>query len=122
MGWDASAAASYARWHASSVSHGRCAEFTRIAIHEGGVDIGHTHFAKDYGRLLEGAGFRPIGAGENPRSGDIVIIQPYPGGNPSGHMAIFDGTTWYSDFMQRDMWAGPGYRRSHPTYVIYRKN
>jgi len=119
---DTYTAVSYARRHASSVSHGRCAEFTRKAINEGGIDIGHTHFARDYGRLLEKSGFRPIGAGEDPRAGDVVIIQPYPGGNPSGHMAIFDGTSWYSDFIQRDIWAGPGYRKVHPAYVIYRKN
>lgn len=52
----------------------------------------------------------------------MVVIQPYDGGNPVGHMAIYDGTTWYSDFRQRDMWGGPGYRSAQPTYKIYRKN
>lgn len=122
MGWNKSAAVSHARSHASTVSQSRCAEFTRQAINAGGVDIGRTFHAKDYGQLLVRSGFRPIGAGENPREGDVVVIQPYRGGNPSGHMAIFDGSTWYSDFRQRDMWAGPGYRRATPAYVIYRKN
>ncbi len=48
----------------------------------------------------------------------------HAGGNPGGHRAIFDGSEWYSDFRQRDMWAGPGYRGSktdlyylqHPLY------
>lgn len=43
----------------------------------------------------------------------------HAGGNPGGHRAIFDGSEWYSDFRQRDMWAGPGYRAAKPTYIIY---
>lgn len=31
------------------------------------------------------------------QAGDVIIIQPYEGGNPSGHMALFDGQEWYSD-------------------------
>ncbi|HKM98382.1 MAG TPA: hypothetical protein VJY99_17065 [Buttiauxella sp.] len=122
MSWNKRVAVAYARVHAGGASQGKCAAFTRMAIYAGGVNIGHTYHAKDYGQLLAGSGFRPIGSGQSPVEGDVVVIQPYPGGNPSGHMAIFDGTTWYSDFRQRDMWAGPGYRSSHPSYVIYRKN
>ncbi|SUH36036.1 putative periplasmic protein [Salmonella enterica subsp. enterica] len=29
-------------------------------------------------------------------------------------MAIYDGAEWYSDFKQRDMWAGPGYGQPGP--------
>ncbi|WET40358.1 hypothetical protein [Citrobacter enshiensis] len=122
MEWNRNAAVDHAKGHANARSLGRCAEYTREAISAGGVEIGHTNSAKDYGILLENAGFRAIGIGENLLTGDVVIIQPYPGGNRNGHMAIFDGTTWYSDFRQRDMWAGPGYRSAHPSYVIYRKN
>lgn len=122
MEWNINTAVDHAKRYANARSLGRCAEYTREAISAGGVQIGHTNSAKDYGILLENAGFKAIGIGENLLAGDVVIIQPYPGGNPNGHMAIFDGTTWYSDFRQRDMWAGPGYRSAHPSYVIYRKN
>lgn len=122
MEWNINTAVDHAKRYANARSLGRCAEYTREAISAGGVEIGHTNSAKDYGILLENAGFKAIGIGENLLAGDVVIIQPYPGGNPNGHMAIFDGTTWYSDFRQRDMWAGPGYRSAHPSYVIYRKN
>lgn len=101
---------------------GWCAEFTRKAIQAGGITLGHTYHAKDYGPMLRNAGFTAIGTYEMPREGDVIIIQPYAGGNPSGHMAIYDGTEWYSDFKQRDMWAGPGYRAARPSYTIYRKN
>ncbi|EEF3390352.1 hypothetical protein Q8D36_003040 [Salmonella enterica] len=88
----------------------------------GGITLGHTYHAKDYGPMLRSAGFTTIGTYEMPREGDVIIIQPYAGGNPSGHMAIYDGADWYSDFKQRDMWAGPGYRAARPSYTIYRKN
>lgn len=57
MGWDKHAAATYARQHAGSSSHSRCAEFTRIAINAGGGGISNTRHAKDYGSVLEAAGF-----------------------------------------------------------------
>ncbi|MDN4235656.1 NlpC/P60 family protein, partial [Citrobacter freundii] len=110
MSWNKTTAVNHAKSHAGSHSQGRCAEFTRKAIQSGGISLGNTYHAKDYGPLLKNAGFSPIGTFEQPRAGDVVVIQPYEGGNPSGHMAIFDGQAWYSDFRQRDMWAGPGYR------------
>ncbi|MGU0041766.1 hypothetical protein [Citrobacter freundii complex sp. 2025EL-00176] len=121
MSWDKTAAANYAKSHAGGHSQKRCAEFTRKAIQAGGITLGHTYHAKDYGSMLKSAGFSAIGQFEQPRVGDVVVIQPYEGGNPSGHMAIFDGQEWYSDFRQRDMWAGPGYRAAKPPYTIYRK-
>lgn len=121
MSWDKTAAVNYAKSHAGTHSQSRCAEFTRKAIQAGGVLLGNTYHAKDYGWLLKNAGFSAIGALETPRAGDVIVIQPYVGGNPSGHMAIYDGSEWYSDFRQHDMWAGPGYRAAKPAYTIYRK-
>lgn len=122
MEWNKSSASTYARSHAHARSTHRCAEYTRKAIRAGGIDTGITLHAKDYGKLLVKAGFRAIGHHESPQDGDVVIIQPYRGGNPGGHMAIFDGQDWYSDFRQRDMWAGSGYRITKPPYTIYRRD
>ncbi|EJP2127825.1 hypothetical protein NUZ96_002988 [Salmonella enterica] len=110
MSWDKRVAVNYAKTHAGSHSQGRCAEFTRKAIQAGGITLGHTYHAKDYGPMLRSAGFTAIGTYEMPREGDVIIIQPYA------------GAEWYSDFKQRDMWAGPGYRAARPSYTIYRKN
>lgn len=88
MSWDKRMAVNYAKTHAGSHSQGRCAEFTRKAIQAGGITLGHTYHAKDYGPMLRSAGFTAIGTYEMPREGDVIIIQPYAGGNPSGHMAI----------------------------------
>lgn len=122
MAWNKHAAALHARQNAGTSSQKRCGEYTRKAIRAGGVDIGNAPTAKDYGSNLERAGFRVLGQGETLQEGDVVVIQPYAGGNPAGHMAIYDGTAWYSDFRQRDMWGGPGYRSSRPAYKIYRKS
>ncbi|WES66968.1 CHAP domain-containing protein [Superficieibacter sp. HKU1] len=121
MVWDKRAAGNYAKANAHANSIRKCAEYTRKAIAAGGINIGNTFHAKDYGPFLETAGFRPVGTYESPKAGDVVVIQPYEGGNPSGHMAIYDGQNWYSDFKQRDMWGGPGYRTAQPAYKIYRK-
>lgn len=122
MAWNKHTAAVHARQNAGSSSQKRCGEFTRKAILAGGVDIGNAPNAKDYGNNLERSGFRILGQGETLLEGDVVVIQPYVGGNPAGYMAIYDGNNWYSDFRQRDMWGGPGYRSARPSYKIYRKN
>lgn len=78
--------------------------------------------AKDYGISLERAGFSEVLQGSTIQAGDVAVIQPYPGGNPSGHMAMYDGIIWISDFRQRSMYPGPGYRRTQPSFKIYRMN
>ncbi len=55
-----------------------------------------------------------------PETGDVVIMQPFVGGRPEGHMAMYDGSVWISDFKQRGIWPGTGYRLYKPNYVIYR--
>ena len=59
----------------------------------------------------------PAAAGSQ---GDVVVIQNYPGGDVNGHIALYDGTRWVSDFKQRDIWAGPGYRANQPPLQVYR--
>lgn len=122
MSWNRDTAVSHIRTHASGGSQGFCAQYTREAIQAGGVEIKHTRSAKDYGGPLEQAGFREVPPGSTLIQGDVAVIQPYSGGNPNGHMAMYDGTTWYSDFRQHTMYPGSGYRAAHPAYKIYRKN
>lgn len=122
MSWNKHVAATYARQHAMSSSHKMCATYVRMALEAGGVRISGINFAKDYGPALERNGFIALGPGQAVREGDIVVIQPYEGGNAAGHIAIYDGSTWYSDFRQIDMWAGPGYRTYTPSHKIYRRD
>lgn len=88
-------------------------------------------FAKDYGMPLEAAGLGHIAdngssgsyppVGYIPRKGDVVVMQPTSDPqHPEGHIAMYDGKQWVSDFKQQDFWPGPGYRKERPGYVIYR--
>jgi hypothetical protein len=122
MTWDPGAAVQYAKAHKFGSTHHECATHVRKAILAGGIRLRIIHDAKDYGDGLTDEGFYPVAAGSTPRKGDVAVIQPYSGGNPSGHMTIFDGRKWYSDFEQIDIWGGPGYRTNKPAYVIYRKD
>jgi hypothetical protein len=122
MSWNKDAAVRHLNVSAGAHSHRDCAKYTRQAIEAGGIKIGSTYFAKDYGPLLERAGFSKVLPAEIVRAGDVIVIQSYPG-NDAGHMAMFNGTIWVSDFRQHaDVYPGPGYRKYMPAYQIYRKN
>ncbi len=94
-----------------------CAEYTRQAIEAGGILLERTRYAKDYGASLERAGFRRLPASERPRAGDVVIFSAF-GRHRDGHMAMFDGTQWISDFLQPHFWPSRDYEGA--PYTIYR--
>jgi type VI secretion system secreted protein VgrG len=103
-------------------STGKCARHVRLALEAGGFDMsGSPLSAKDYGAYLTNQSFaEAVEKGYEPKQGDVVVIQPYKGGSTHGHIALFDGANWVSDFQQRDMWGGPGYRNNKPGFKIYR--
>jgi len=119
---DSDKAAQYLKANSGTTSTGRCATSVRQALEAGGMDTtGHPRDAKDYGPFLTSRGFLELPA-ENykPQKGDIVVLQPYAGGSPQGHVAMFNGSEWVSDFVQKDFWGGPGYRQKQPDYKFYR--
>jgi|SRR5204863_6560725 len=80
-----------------------CAKFVREAIEAGGVKLNKHHSAKNYKASLITAGFLSLGsAAGRYLPGDIIIIESSPG-HPHGHIALYDGTKWISDFPQRNM-------------------
>ena len=108
---------------AGANSGGHCAQAIGLALEAGGLDISSRPLnAKAYGPFLISRGFAKIveDAQYSPLKGDIVVIQNYENGNPAGHIAMFDGSIWVSDFTQTDMWGGPGYRKNKPSHEIYR--
>ena len=98
--------------------------YVKTALRAGGLDVGvGVRSAKDMGPALEKAGFEPVAKeGYNPQKGDVAVIQPYPGGSEHGHITMHDGGQWISDYKQRDIWGGDGYRTHKPAYQIYRRN
>ncbi|SDJ71479.1 type VI secretion system secreted protein VgrG [Dyella jiangningensis] len=107
---------------ANDQSTRRCAQYVRQALNAGGLKLSsYPAQAKAYGPTLLSNGFGTVEKnGYVPQKGDIAVIQDYPGGSPEGHITMYDGTQWVSDFKQRDMWSGPGYRSHQPSYEIYR--
>ena len=119
--WDLTKAVAYLNEHAEEHSLGRCAEYVRKAVEAGGVNLVHHPSAKDYGRSLERAMFQALpGRADDCIEGDVAVIQPIPG-HPHGHMAMYNGTLWISDFRQpRGYYPGPSYRALKPPVRIYR--
>jgi hypothetical protein len=114
--------------HLDANAHGKsqkkCAQYVRQAIEAGGVRLDvntRPGEAKNYGPYLGRHGFKAVDTQNYvPQKGDVAVIQNYPGGSAAGHIAMYNGTQWVSDFRQTDMWSGPGYRKHQPSYEIYR--
>ena len=119
MSWNITSAVQHLDSHAGSESLGRCAEFTSRAIGAGGLSITGRESAKDFGPSLLAAGFHEVPSDGLYKKGDVVVIQGIPG-HLHGHMAMFDGDQWVSDFKQRSLYPGEGYRHAMPSYVVYR--
>ncbi len=99
-----------------------CASYVESALSAGGIDLPRPTAlaaAKDKGSLLLNAGFVQVATDKSadfvPKKGDVVVIQSYPGGSVSGHMAMFDGIEWVSDYHQgegTDPYPGSHYQRA----------
>jgi len=111
-----------------------CATYVREAIAAGGIDFDKkdrppSGSAKDYGPTLEKYGFDAVPNtnghqdyppnGYTPQAGDVVVIQS-TSTSPDGHMAMYSGKQWISDFKQPDFWPNKTYADKKPSYVIYR--
>lgn len=103
-----------------------CAQWVRQALQAGGAIVPQPYppTAKEWGPTLLRLGFHETTV-EDPDKfhflkGDVMVMEPYKGGKPAGHIAGYDGKNWISDFVQRDFWAGPDYRTQKPSYVVYR--
>lgn len=117
--WNVEAAVGKLNERAQDKSQGRCAEYVRVAIEAGGVILARHTSAKDYGASLLAVGFSTVGDGLF-KAGDVAIIQPITG-HPHGHMAMFNGKIWVSDFRQyHGYYPGPGYRKIKPPVSFYR--
>ncbi len=104
--------------HAKKASQGRCAAFVRRGLTAGGIDVtGHPVDAKDYGPFLEKRGASAIPANDHKyEKADIEVF----GGNkahPFGHVAVYDGKQWVSDFKQKHF---SPYQKDTPPSRVYR--
>jgi len=108
---------------AHAASQGKCARYVREALAAGGlvVPLPRPVYAKDYAPSLEAMGFKEVAAdGFTATKGDVAVIQP-TSGRTEGHIQMFNGSIWVSDFRQRaDIYPGPAYRKEQVAYRLFR--
>jgi len=115
---DKDAITNYADQHAEPHSLGKCAAYCRRAFEAGGVDTsGHPIDAKDWGPTLLKNGAAVISPdGYTPQKADVAVFAGSDA-HPYGHITIYDGKQWVSDFKQRNM---SPYRSGTTPVTIYR--
>ena len=112
-----------------TTSGGQCAGAVKRGLVAGGINGNSLHNGPhNYGPGLQDLGFVPIPyvKGQKFLPGDVMIFQPWltkAGGN--GHIQVWDGTQWVSDFLQpimKDGYPGPGstYESNDSQYQLYR--
>lgn len=117
--WDKNSSIAHLNARANTHSLGRCAEYVRKAVEAGGVTLSRRLSAKDYGESLRQVGF-VVATSAAVRAGDIAVIQPISG-HPHGHIAMYNGSIWVSDFKQQHgYYPGPSYRKLKPSFTLYR--
>ena len=140
MMWNLQAAVIHLRANAQPKPIKECGRYTRQAIEAGGLTLTQHRSAKDYGSSLLAVGFGVVNTSSaafpnqnqdfvGALKGDVAVMADFTDPNPppgyasyypDGHMQMYDGASWISDFKQRTFYPGPPYRRAAPDYVIYR--
>lgn len=113
--------------HISPVPTGRCAHSIRLALAFGGwptnaAGIVWPYLARNYGPFLESMGWLklpPETPKEGYQKGDIIVWRG-PKDEPAGHVAMFDGMKWISDFRQIHFFPGSLYAAEHCAFEVYR--
>lgn len=119
-GFDLGKTLAYLAQNAESKSTGYCAKYIREALEAGGFNTsGHPSSAHEYDTYLKKMGFVEVDKKNYvPQPGDIVVHEAIPG-HSDGHISMYDGSNWYSDFKQKDMHGGSAFRNSD-NYTILR--
>lgn len=124
--WDIKKAVDYISKNALAKSIGRCARYVRTAIEAGGLSTeGRPASAYQYVDFLPKIGFTAIEkmtgkvkqynwSLKNAKPGDIAVMSY----GTHGHICMWDGKNWVSDFRQNNMWVYKG----EGECVIFRYN
>ena len=118
--WSPEKAAEYVTKNAEKKSVGLCAKYVRKAIMAGGIPLYQGGDAWSYKYLLPLLGFKEIENENDKKVGDIVVFQPI-GKHYFGHIAIWNGKQWVSDFKQRGIIVHSDFRKNNCEYTIFRK-
>ncbi len=117
-GWNIDAAVSHLNSSAEPRSIGYCARYVRQAMEAGGLSTnGRPGSAYGYVNYLPSIGFTDIDTSSY-IPGDIVVFDAV-GNHVHGHIAMWNGSQWVSDFKQRSIYVSNTYASSG-TYHIFR--
>jgi len=119
-GFDLQSCISVLRGNAHASSTGYCARYVRWGLEAGGINTaGRPGHAKYYGSFLESRGFSPVSNYNvsRPQVGDVAVFQQRYQGH-SGHIQMYDGTRWISDFNQNRFL--PGSKYANVPFTVYR--
>ena len=106
-----------------------CARYVRQALQAGGINTSNRpRSAKDYGPYLTRWGFHVVTSDIKSNNymamrGDIAVFRGYgknPHGAWNGHIQMYNGNQWVSDFKQNHFTPGAGYSQPPVPYTIYR--
>lgn len=98
-----------------------CAKYVRLALEAGGGNTkGYPNMAKLYKPTLEQIGYKKLEySPKDFQIGDIVVFQPPYPEQMYGHIQMWDGLNWGSDFRQNNFYPSSQYR-TNPMYEIFR--
>lgn len=89
--------------HSGIKSKGQCATYVRQALEAGGCNlVGHPVAAQDYDRFLLKKGWEEY---HGPVIPGLVAVMHH---GKYGHICVWCGDAWYSDFKQRKAWPYSG--------------
>lgn len=119
--WNAEETARYATENAFKKTIGLCAMYVRKAMIAGGIQLYQGGNAWHYKYLLPIFNFEEIDKKEKKEVGDIMFFQPI-GKRQFGHIAIWNGKQWVSDFKQRSIIVHSDYVKKECEYAIFRRD
>lgn len=113
-GWNIQKACNWMHNHAANSSMHSCAKYVRMGIEAGGISTnGRPNWTWKYINYLPTIGFKFIDKvdrsyqGEKgpykPQPGDIAVYTKGGNKNVPGHICMWTGAEWASDFRQRNM-------------------
>lgn len=116
-------AAKIATQKALGSSSGYCAKYVANALQGAGFKFTRQNSAFQYhtNGIMKGMGFVAINANTAYQCGDVAVWPAHGGkggGGIHGHIQIYNGKNWVSDFIQRSFVPGKYYGNSTPT--LYR--
>lgn len=101
--------------NALTESHNCCAWYVMKALHNGKCYV-PILAAADYKHILPLYGFYKVN-NKNYKEGDVVVF-PRIGRHKFGHIAMYDGNNWISDFKQNKFYVSKDYVKTD--YIVFR--